>query len=346
MKLKTFRRTEVTYEYIEDIWLEFCKDKTSEALKVKLIPLCNLIAGDLYVKIPAPYDNDYEEYFSAAVAAVLNCLRRRDPKDFVNQKAFYGYLKSSSWFDTRNLILTDRNSSTQETGDNNFDLNTFFTDTKLTDIRDTFDFKFVTPSIFKTYLTLTSIYSWAERVCLRRFYFDFIAEKDRAESYSPAYSEYCEGLNIPITRVKELDKISRIIFKIALMHNMNEDFSIKKFPNAKHKDKDYFDKFFLVLACLDRYPYLVELLSVLGTDKFFEILNIFGGVSINIPKISEIKRVDKEVEIYLKFTGLDQTEDIKAKAMNESGVTLGAVTAAKSKINTKLNSILKDAFTG
>jgi len=332
----------------------FKQDKTSNSLKEKLIPLSNLIAGDLYIKLSTDYDLDYEDFFSAAILSCLNCLKRRDPEDFVNHKAFYSYIKSSSWFDARNIILTERGALKKESniidsglGEENFFNEFEESESVITvDIRDTDDFILNKDRITKTYLHLTKIYPWKEMVCLRRFYFDFLSEKDRDPQFKCLHAEYSEDLEYPIIRIKELDKVSKVIFKMSLMHNMNEDFSLKKFPVTSRGEKEFFDKFFLVLACLDRYPFLTEMLAVLGTDKFFDFLKIFGGLSVNIPKISEVKRVSDEVDTYVSFLGSDTVQEITAvKGEGISGTTLSSITAIKSKVDYKLNSILRDAYT-
>lgn len=349
--LKKLRRQEVDYEYLNDLYAEFNIDKNSEKFKVKIIPLCNFIAHDLFVKISTPYYDDYQEYFSASVAAVYNCLKRRNPEDFNSPNAFYVYMKTSSWFDARNLLLQDRKNSTRETAEMDFDesqetVHGNTNENVPVDIRDTLDFDMNKDSITRMYLRLTELYGWADKVVLRRLYFDFLNEKDRGvEKYTPDYSEFTDTLDLTLARVKELDKTSRIIFKIALMHNMNDDFSIKKSHKIRKNGEEYYDKFFLVLACMDKYPYLMELLTVLGTEKFFELLKVFGGISVNIPKISDLRRVDSEVSNYIEFLDKSTPEEIKKAIADGSRTTLGFVNGTSSKINAKLDTILKDAYT-
>lgn len=344
-KLKKLRRRKVDYDYLNELFAEYQIDKTTNKFKELIIPFCNFIAGDLYVKISASYHIDYQEYFSAATAAVYNCLNRRNASDFNSPNAFYVYMKRSSWFDARNLILSERKDSANLTPLSSDDTEED-TESPPSDVRDTLNFHLQERHITKVYMRLTELYPWSEKVALRRFYYDFLAGKDRKTAkYSPEYSELSEQLNVTIIRVKELEKISKIIFKISLMHNMNDDFSIKKFPKIRTKEKEYFDKFFLVLACMDRYPYLMELLSVLGTDKFFEILKIFGGVSVNIPRVSDLRKVDTEVTTYVDFLGKMKPEEIKDQIKNGKRTTLGFVNSSASKIQLKLDTIFTDAYT-
>ena len=113
-KLEKLRRREVNYDYLNELFEEFKVDKKSNKFRELIIPFCNFIAGDLYSRISAPYHTEYQEYFSAATVAVYNCLNRRNPQDFDSPNAFYTYMKTSSWFDARNLLLSDRKSSTKE----------------------------------------------------------------------------------------------------------------------------------------------------------------------------------------------------------------------------------------
>lgn len=345
-ELRKLRRQSVDYDYLNDLYAEFNIDKNSDKFKTKIIPLCNFIAGDLYNKISAPYHIDYQEYFSAATVAVYNCLKRRNPEDFNSPNAFYTYMKTSSWFDARNLLLSDRKASTRESSEINFDETEEYTQSVPVDIRDSLDFNLKKKAITNMYLRLTEMYSWSEKVALRRMFYDFLAGKDREEEkYTPDYSELTEELEIPVQRVKELEKTSKIIFKISLMHNMNEDFSIKKSHKIRKDDSEYYDKFFLVLSCMDRYPYLMELLTVFGTEKFFDLLKIFGGISVNIPKISDLRKVDVEVSTYIDFLGKESPEEIKKAISEGRRTTLGFVNGTSSKISAKLDTLLKDAYT-
>lgn len=346
MNLKKFRRREITYDYLNNLFEEFKKDPDSEEFKKELLPFCNYITKDLYRRYPANSENNYEEFFLDTVSVTLKCIKRRTPDRFENANSFFGYLKKSVWLDARNLILSNRIKDSYSPGEVS-ESYLVFEESIPTDIRDTLNYQLKIKAIRKIYFTFTRLYEPVEREFLRGLLSKFEEEYDRVNKGNliSNYNEINKETGILINRIKILEKISRIIFKISIMHSLNEDFSIKKFPIKRLENKEFFDKFFLVLCYLDRYPYLMEMYSILGSDKFLEFLQIFGGISLNIPKISDVKKANIEVDSYLEYFESSE-EDIKdiISDWKKKDITLGKINSINSKVSQKIKKVLTDGY--
>jgi len=345
MNLKEFRKREVTYDYLNNMFELFKADPDSEEFKVELLPFCNYITKDLYQKYPANTDNNYEEFFLDVVNVTLKCIKRRTPDMFENAKAFFVYLKKSVWLDARNLILNSRIKDSYSS-DSISDAYLGYSERVPVDIRDTLNFELKIKNIKGVYWMFTKLYTPEEKKFLRSLFTKFQEgyDRDNKGKLISDYDEVNRETGILLNRLKILEKISKIIFKLSIMHFLNEDFSIKKFPLKKVENKEYFDKFFLILCSLDRYPYLMEMYSILGTEKFMEFIQVFGGTSLNIPRVSDIKKANQEVSSYIEFLDIPE-EELKEISKKRKDVTLGQINATNLKITQKLKKILDDAYT-
>lgn len=66
------------------------------------------------------------------------------------------------------------------------------------------------------------------------------------------------------------------------------------------------DIFYVLLLYSDKYGFLPELYEILGKDKTFKLLDIFAGMTIKFPSLSEMERIAFEVKVYMKLSRVSE----------------------------------------
>lgn len=58
------------------------------------------------------------------------------------------------------------------------------------------------------------------------------------------------------------------------------------------------DRLFLALVKNDAFSTMPELLKILGQEKFLELVEVFGGLALQIPNLSDLRQSLRDLAIY------------------------------------------------
>lgn len=335
LRLDELKTIPITYDYLNNLYQLYTEDCTSEKFKEHLIPLCNMITKRFIRHYPNMSDEE-ANLFSECFYRALYSIGRKSVSDFENAKSFYTwmdvtlYRSLQSTFKLDNLVVdADEYDEPEVVADDH-------------DIRNNISFKIKYKDIVRVYNSLLIFYSPDEAGLLKYYLKRF--NEDRSNELPDMPFLYIETtFNIKKAKLSYYEKLHFVLFKMSTMFVLNENFNFGSKIIKKEESSLLYDNFFFILAALEKYPYLIELYTVLGS-RFLDVVKIFGGCTVTIPTVEEIEFAEKSVSVYVDCMRVENNLDNYKIISEKHNMSVTDIRYNNNLLDTKLKKVLSDSF--